>query len=246
METVLLRVRPDIARHFLDLPESDGKPIGETEFHIRAILELFQLLDAYFKNDENAYVGADRLFYYDVESPTEYIVPDVFFVKGVKKYVRRIYRMLDEQVAPCVVFEITSKTTYLEDLGKKRLLYETLGVREYFVFDPRSEYLNPQFQGYALGDTGYEPMPARADGTLFSRELGLFLKPTEHFIRPVDPKTNKLLPTYDELNAFVEQEMERAEYQAKRAEHAELEIGKLRAEIERLRNKESNEKPSRH
>lgn len=246
METVLMRVDVELARKILELPERDGKPMGETEYHIRAILELFQLLDAYFQDDETLYVGADLLFYYDADSPTEYIVPDVFVVKGVKKMWRRTYRIWEEHVMPCVVFEITSKGTYLEDLGKKRLLYEMLGVREYFVFDPRSEYLKPQMQGYELREMGYEPLPARADGTLVSRELGLFLKPTPHFIRPIDPKSGALIPTYGEWKERAQTETERAkiaaeraEMEAERAQRAETEIEKLRAEIERLRNEKS-------
>ncbi len=226
MEALQVRVASEMARKILDdLPESDGKPMGETEYHIRAILELYQLLDEFFQADENVYVGADMLYYYDADSPTEYIVPDVFVVKGVKKHMRRTYRIWDEKVAPCVVFEITSRGTYFDDLGKKRLLYETVGVREYFVFDPRSEYLKPQFQGYELRELGYEPLPARADGTLFSGELNLFLQPTPHFIRPIDPKSGKPLPTYSDLD--------------KRAKQAEAENEDLRAELERLRKRKS-------
>lgn len=235
MQMVTLQVPTELARKILDLPESDLKPMGETEYHIRAILELFQLLDAYFRDDENVYVGADMLYYYDAESPTEYIVPDVFVVKGVKKELRRTYRIWEEHVVPCVVFEITSKSTQLEDLGKKRLLYELLGVREYFVFDPRSEYLNPQLQGFELHDTGYEPLPARADGTLYSRELDLFLRPTPHFIRPIDPKTGEPLPTYAELEDLAEEQAQRAQAEAERALRAERENEQLRAELERLR-----------
>lgn len=233
MEMVQLRVSPEVARKILDdLPESDGKPMGETEYHIRAIMELFQLLDAFYQEDENVYVGADLLYYYDADSPTEFIVPDVFVVKGVNKHVRRTYRIWDEKVAPCVVFEITSRGTYFDDLGKKRLLYETVGVREYFVFDPRSEYLKPPFQGYELRELGYEPLPARADGTLFSRELNLFLNPTPHFIRPIDPTSGKPIPTYSDLG-------KRARVEAERAQQAEVEIEKLRAEIEQLRKRKS-------
>lgn len=242
MNPILLSVDSDLAHQVLDLPESDGKPMGETEYHIRAILELFQLLDAFFREDANVYVGADMLFYYDADSPMEFIVPDVFVVKGVKKEMRRTYRIWDEKVAPTVVFEITSRGTYFEDLGKKRLLYETLGVREYFVFDPRSEYLNPQFQGYELQDVGYEPLPARVDGSIFSRELGLILQPTPHFIRPISPATGEMLPTYSELEARAlaetgraEAEAERALVETERAQRAEIENEQLRAEIERLK-----------
>ncbi len=237
MQMVTLQVPTELARKILDLPESDGKPMGETEYHIRAILELFQLLDVHFRDDENVYVGADMLYYYNADSPTEYIVPDVFVVKGVKKELRRTYRIWDEHVVPSVVLEITSKSTQLEDLGKKRLLYELLGVREYFVFDPRSEYLKPQLQGFELHETEYDPLPARVDGTLYSRELDLFLKPTPHFIRPIDPKTGQPVPTYTDLEDRAEAEAERAQAEAERAqaeaERAQAEAERAQAEAER-------------
>ena len=47
-----------------------------------------------------------------------------------------------------MVFEITSRGTRLEDLGTKRALYAMLGVREYFLYDPLGEYLQPPLQGY--------------------------------------------------------------------------------------------------
>ena len=41
---------------------------------------------------------------------------------------------LDQYLAPTLVIEVAS-TTLSDDLGKKRLLYERLGVREYWVID---------------------------------------------------------------------------------------------------------------
>lgn len=250
----------NVAPSIPQFPESDGKPMGETDFHIRAILHLFQVLDHFFREMDQVYVGADLLFYYDPENPIQFIVPDVFIVKGVSKQQRRIYRLSEEKVAPCVVFEITSKSTWLTDWGNKRTLYETLGIREYFVFDPLDEYLEPRLQGYRLHNGRFRPIARQKDGTLASGELNLILKPQGTLLRLVDLKTKKYLLTYTEMEQRAAKAEKRAQAEAKRArtqaeraqaeaEHAQAETERaaraeqenerLRAELERLRREKS-------
>ena len=43
-------------------PERDGKPMGETDFHITVLLYLRQALRFLFRRDERVYVAADMLF----------------------------------------------------------------------------------------------------------------------------------------------------------------------------------------
>ena len=64
-------------------------------------------------------------------------------VKGVGKHKRRVYKLWEEQVVPCTIFEITSKQTGSADLTTKYQLYGQLGIKEYFLFDPLGEYLQP-------------------------------------------------------------------------------------------------------
>ena len=124
----------------------------------------------FFRKVDDVYVAADMLFYYEEGNPSAFKVPDVYVVKGVSKKTRRTYKLWEEGIAPCTVFEMTSQSTWLEDMGNKRALYEKLGVPEYFLFDPEDEYLTPRFQGFQLIDNFYQPMPLSADGTLFSQE----------------------------------------------------------------------------
>ena len=142
--------------------------------------------------------AGNMLFYYEEGNPAEFKVPDVFVVKGIAKHDRRIYKLWEEKAAPCVVFEITSRSTRLEDLGTKRALYEMLGVREYYLFDPLDEYLRPRLQGFKLVAGIYQPVKPSLDGSLLSRELGLVLRPDGKLLRLVDPATGEPLPTLDE------------------------------------------------
>jgi Uma2 family endonuclease len=70
-------------------------------------------------------------------------------VHGVQKALRPNYLVWEERKTPDVVIELTSKMTRKEDSEKKWRLYEgKLAVKEYFLFDPTEDYLDPPFQGY--------------------------------------------------------------------------------------------------
>ena len=43
--------------------------------------------------------------------------------------------------APDFVLEVVSRSTWREDVGRKRQVYERLGVPEYWQYDPTGEYL---------------------------------------------------------------------------------------------------------
>ncbi|MBI3913314.1 MAG: Uma2 family endonuclease [Chloroflexi bacterium] len=220
-------------------PESDGKPMGESDFHITAILYLLAALRQFFQQVEDIYVAADMLFYYEEGKPALFVVPDVFVVKGTAKHPRRTYKLWEERLVPSVVFEITSRSTRLDDLTTKRGLYERLGVREYFLFDPLDEYLSPRLQGFRLAEGYYQPMALAPDGSLRSEQLGLILRPEESLLRLVDPETNETLPTLDEAMDLAQEEMKRARVESERArvesEHARVESERAHVESERAR-----------
>jgi hypothetical protein len=73
----------ELALPEIEYPESDGQPIGETDFHITATLLLLQMLRDHFENDQKVYVASDLMFYYERGNPRAVKAPDVFVVKGV-------------------------------------------------------------------------------------------------------------------------------------------------------------------
>src|SRR5688572_26243458 len=179
----------DLAAPTIYYPESDGQPMGESDIHITTMLYLRQALRYLFRQAEQIYVAANMFFYYEEGNPSACKAPDVFIVKGIAKHDRRIYQLWIEQVVPCTIIEVTSRTTWLEDMGTKRALYEFLGVKEYILFDPLSEYLKPQLQGFHLVDGYYQPMPLTSEGTLYSQELEVIFKPEEGLLRAIEPTT---------------------------------------------------------
>ena len=210
-------------------PESDGKPMAETDIHADLLIYLREALKDYFRDDPNVYVAGNLFVYYEEGNPEAVVAPDVFVVKGVPKRRRRIYQVWVEGKAPDVVFELTSESTRWEDVGAKRGIYEWLGVQEYFLFDPLGDYLDPPLWGYRLQEGGYvriheEPM--------HSQVLGLELRVEDGWLRLYDPATGERLLTPEEA--------QEARRQAeRRAREAETELERLRAELERLRRQRS-------
>ena len=62
-------------RRDVHYPESDGKPMGETEIHIREIIYLLQALDEHLREAPDVYVGADMFLYYLEGVPKAVVVP---------------------------------------------------------------------------------------------------------------------------------------------------------------------------
>ena len=108
------------------------------------LIGLFEALRSFFKAERDVYVAMDNFLYFQEGNPSAVISPDVYVVKGVEKKLRRIYKVWEEcGHVPNAVFEITSPSSKLLDLGKKKEFCEDLGVREYFLFNPLGEYLKP-------------------------------------------------------------------------------------------------------
>jgi Uma2 family endonuclease len=202
-------------------PESDGKPMGETDVHIDALIYLREALRDYLRDDRQMYVAGNLLLYYEEGNPAACVAPDVFVVQGVAKGERRTYRLWDEGQPPAVVFEITSRGSWLEDLGTKRAIYAMLGVQEYFLYDPLEEYLRPPLQGYWLHEGEYQRLLPGAEGGFVIQALGLELRVVNGRLRVFNPATGERLLTPAEALA------------ARRT--AEAELQQLRAELARLR-----------
>jgi hypothetical protein len=101
-------------------------------------------------------------------------------------------------------------------------LYAWLGVAEYFLFDPLREYLDQPLQGFRLTGKGYTSIVANSEGSLFSTELGVWLRPEADLLRIVDPQTGEAIPALDETMLRAEQEAERTAQEAHRADVADL------------------------
>lgn len=204
-------------------PESDGKPMAETDVHRNLLTDLVFTLENHFRRQSDVYVSGNLLVYYVEGNPAKCFAPDVFVVRGVPKGQRRIYKLWEEGVAPQVVIELTSRKTSREDLQTKWKLYQELGVQEYFIFDPEYDYLDEPLLGYRLEEGRYVEQAIK-DHRIISNELGLELVDTGKTLRLLDPATGQFLP--NSLEAATAQE------QLQNALQAEKEARQLAAELE--------------
>src|SRR5258708_21848389 len=102
--------------------------------------------------------------------------------------------------------------------------------KEYFMFDPFAEDVNPPLRGYRLTDGEYLPIDAIA-GRLPSEVTGLHLERDGTMLRLYDPAAGQWLPTLEEATA--QAEAERDQFKA--------ENERLHREIESLRRRLANE-----
>ena len=191
----------------IDYPCSDGRPMGESDLHITCMLYVFDALKRHFEKRarKDVYVSANSFLYYERGNRRAVVAPDVFVVRGVPSHLRDSYLLWQESKGPDFVLEVTSASTRREDEGRKREVYAALGVEEYFLYDPRGEYLAPPLQGYRLQAGEYRPLPSLTVlpggvPSVRSDVLGLELRDrrAERMLRLHDPATEQDLLTYRE------------------------------------------------
>ena len=223
----------------IDYPCSDGQPMGESDLHIDCITYLRDALRRQFerRGQRDVYVAGNMFLYYEVGNPRAVVAPDVFVVLGAPAHPRDSYLLWKEPKGPDFVLEVTSASTRREDEGRKRELYAALGVQEYFLYDPRGEYLAPPLQGFRLRGGEYRPLPALTvlpggGAAVRSEVLGLDLRNRreERMLRLHDPATGRDLLTYGELERAHEEEAAAA----RRA--AEARVAKLEARLRDLQS----------
>jgi Uma2 family endonuclease len=214
-------------------PETEEQKVGETDFHMAALIFLRQALQDYFAPEPLVYVASDLFWYYVEGDASQNVCPDVMVVKGVDKHFRRVFKSWEEGDArPRVTFEIVSGRTARNDRGPKRRQYQRLRVPEYFLFDPEGRYLRPVLQGYRLRGPRYARLKPAADGSLLSEELGLRLLAEGSMLRLLEARTGLPIWTRDERAAHAAR---RAEEEKRRAEEEKRRAEALAAENERLR-----------
>ena len=189
-------------------PCSDGQPMAETQIHGECMMYVTAALRRWFEKHGRAdvYVGSNNFLYYERGNPRAVVAPDVYVVLGAPAYpARDTYMLWNEPKGPDFVLEVTSASTRRDDERRKRDVYAALGVREYFLYDPRAEYLTPPLQGFRLHDGEYRALPAvtvlsNRGVAVTSEVLRLELRDEREarMVRLHDRATGEDLPTYGE------------------------------------------------
>ncbi|MGC1310524.1 MAG: Uma2 family endonuclease [Phormidesmis sp.] len=210
-------------------PVSDGEPVAETFDHLYVLMTTLMVLRHYLAG-QRATVLADQFMYYVEGKPNARVAPDVMVIFNVEPGGRDSYKIWEEGEVPSVIFEMTSKGTEERDRIFKKNLYEQLGVTEYWLYDPRGEWIEEQLRGYRLRQNVYEPI---TDGR--SEPLQLRVEIADTIIGFYREDTGEKLLIPDELQVALEQEAEQRRQAEERAAVAEAKANRVqRAAVIRL------------
>ena len=204
-------------------PDTDGQPMAASDDHRRVLTRILRVLEAFFKENPEVYVSGDLLMYYVQGDPRKVVAPDVLVSFGIGQKARRTYLVWQEGKPPDFVMELASESTYQKDLGEKMQTYADLGITDYFLCDIEGLYLPTPLMGFTLVDGRYQPVPQTADRGVHSAVLGLTLHLEPEVLQFYEPVTEQWLQTPEETAED-------------RAEAAEVEAARLRAELDRLRD----------
>lgn len=202
-------------------PNSDGKPLAESYIHLYAILVTLEILRQYLQGQQATVLG-EQFLYYAQGYPKLRVAPDVMVIFNVAPGGRDNYKIWEEGQVPAVIFEITSPGTKNQDIGFKKTLYEQLGVQEYWLFDPKGEWITEQLQGYRLYREEYEPI---TDGRC--EPLKLRLEVDGELIAFYREDTGEKLLAPGELAQALQQSQERAK-------QSQLQVEKLKEQLKAL------------
>ena len=186
--------------------------MGHTSYHSDLVEYLKLVLRWQFRGQVCAIY--DDLNHYQTLDKMEYpVAPDIAVIKGEAQRTRRSWTVDATGPAPQVVFEIVSKETWRNDLYKKPQKYYSMGVEEYYLYDPETpqhlKYKGRRLVGWKLNRDKkiLEEMQPEQQGRLWSEQLQSFLIPDDDYLRLYDSE-GQLRLTEAEAREQHERELE--------------------------------------
>ena len=229
--------------------DDDGYPfedssVVESTRHFDARIHLVEVVRARYADRGDVIAEADLGFYFERGNRSALVVPDAMVVFGVHERPDLSYKLWEQPKVPDLVLEVLSQDSWRKDVHEKPGLYAALGVREYWLFDPRGWRRDggESLQGLKLSAGGnWTPAAATpAEDGLVSEVLGLevllrdgemrFREPGSDDVLPDVVETAKLL---EDLAARGDRETARADREAARADAAQRRIAELEDRLRR-------------
>lgn len=223
----------------------------------------FDTMNLFLDPDPNGvFISSTGFICYDPTDLNVRVASDCTIAFGVNLgYIRErnAYVVHEMGKPPDFVMEVASASTARRDTGRKRRIYQQIGIPEYWRFDPSGGRLYGRpLAGDRLVDGEYQPIEiiTEPDGEIWGRSevLGLSFCYRGHLLMIYDPASRRyLLNEIEEHAAYLglrtEMEAERArretqydELLAERARHEATQARVLELE-ERLRRRESGDAP---
>ena len=202
-------------------PSSDGRPMAENTWQSEVLLHTAGDLGA---AHPEAFVAVDLLVYPERGNRYKSIAPDVLVALGRKMDRRSSYKVWEEGKPPDWVLEVASPSTEEKDRCSKPSDYAAMGVREYWLFDPKGDvypHATPRLRGLALEGGEYRPLESRLeDGVrmIHSEVLGLGVRAEGDLLRFWNPATRRDIRHQREAEAAAVEAEARADREAARAD----------------------------
>ncbi|MDJ0580707.1 Uma2 family endonuclease [Crocosphaera sp.] len=220
-----------VAKTDIIYPSSDGEPVAETYIHLYAILTTLEVLKQYLVG-QKATVLANQFMYYSQGLPRMRVAPDVMIIFNVEPGGRDNYKIWEEKEVPQVIFEMTSPGTKNQDQEFKKTLYEQLGVKEYWLFDPKGEWIPEQLKGYRLRNNIYEIIEDNR-----SEPLKLILKVEGQLIGFYREDTGEKLLIPEELATALQEKETELQQKETELQQERKKVSEMEAMIEKYRQK---------
>ena len=103
-------------KHPVYYPESDGKPMAETDAHRNLIIKMVDLLQEAYPE---AYVSGNICLYYEEGNPKKMISPDALLCSSQPPGEKRAYLAWEEEAPLDLVMEFSSRSTHRQDHIKR-------------------------------------------------------------------------------------------------------------------------------
>ena len=205
----------------------------EQEFVVNEILGIMHSRFTDFKMRPDVFLSSNTILCYDPTNLNVRRQPDIYLAFGVDQAAirrRKLYLPWEAGKPPDLALEVGSESTGSEDTIVKHRVYATVGIGEYWRFDPSGgEHHGGPMSGWVLRGGAYHPaeLTTEPDGILkgYSELMELYLCWDEGWPRFYDPATGTYLENWRQ---------ERAKYEARQAAY-EARQAELLAENERLR-----------
>ena len=205
------------------------------------ILDAVTILKNRYKDDPTVFVDGGTIICYNPDNLNDRVFPDCYVAFDVPAgaiFAQNGYLTWQVGKPPDFALEIASKSTARRDITDKRELYERIGVKEYWRFDPSGgDYYGTSLAADRLLDGAYEPIETSvsADGMVSAHSalLGLSLCVQEG-MHPIarEVRMNRLLFYDPDTGAYLqnleEMQSELAELQA-RTREAKAELAETQA-----------------
>ena len=229
-----------------DIFYEDPEPVEDALQQQPTLNRLTGLLLDYYKDDPEVFVMNAGFVSYNRANGNERVAPDCYIAfgvdaEGIQENLPNFW-IWETGKIPDFVMEVASKSTAANDMGRKRDLYQRLGVAEYWRFDGRGgEYYGEIMVGERLVDGEYQryQLQHAPDGSIrgYSELLDLEFYWDGAEFDVLDPRTGKTIDKYEivEEALLMEQEAHLATEERARLERE----GRLMEREERMIEREA-------